>query len=65
MEVGAEMWIGLIAGWILGSVGLYAYMIATAREPRRPECMDCRQTDCADCPIGIESPEENVIRRAA
>jgi hypothetical protein len=59
------MWMGLIAGWILGSTMLYAYLIATAKEPRRPECMDCRLSDCADCPYLVEWREDLDVRRAA
>ena len=59
------MWMGLIAGWILGSAILYACLIATAKEPRCPECMDCRLSDCADCPFLVERLEDLEIRRAA
>ena len=59
------MWIALITGWILGSATLYACLIATAKEPRRPECMDCRLSDCTDCPYLLEQREDVPIRRAA
>jgi hypothetical protein len=59
------MWIGLVAGWILGSAVLYTYLVATAGEPRNPECMDCRLSDCAGCPYLAERPEELEIKRAA
>jgi len=57
------MWIGLVAGWILGSAALYAYLIASAREPHNPECIDCRLLDCTDCPYLAEQKEAS--KRAA
>jgi len=59
------MWLGLIAGWILGSALLYSYLIATAGEPQRPECMDCRRPDCAGCRILSESSDELKTKWAA
>jgi hypothetical protein len=59
------LWISLIAAWVLGSAGLYLYLVKTAREPRHPECMDCHKTDCAGCPVAIDSPEQGVFRKAA
>ena len=59
------MWMGLFAGWLLGSATLYAYMIATAREPKEDECMDCRLCDCAGCPYLDASKEVTQLKRAA
>ena len=59
------MWIGLIAGWILGSVTLYIYMVVTAQEPIRPECLDCELTDCAGCPYALDTTEAASMKRAA
>lgn len=59
------MWIGLAVGWVLASASLYAYLIATAREPQRQECMDCRLTDCAACPHLGQSDETIELKRAA
>jgi hypothetical protein len=57
------MWIGLVAGWIIGSAALYAYLIASAREPQNPECMDCRLLDCSDCTYLEE--QRKTYKRAA
>ncbi|MCX8052550.1 MAG: hypothetical protein N3B12_01990 [Armatimonadetes bacterium] len=59
------MWFGLIAGWIIASAVLYFYLAVTAREPSRPECMDCRLSDCAGCPLLSERSRELDVRRAA
>ena len=59
------MWLGLIAGWLLGSATLYAYLVSTAKEPRREECMECHLTDCSECPFVRESVDQNQFRRAA
>jgi len=57
------MVLGLVAGWILGAAALYSYLVITAREPRQPECMDCRLTDCLECPLVNEGIEP--LRKAA
>ncbi|MCL5104433.1 MAG: hypothetical protein M1133_10015 [Armatimonadetes bacterium] len=57
------MWIAFVAGWLLGSVTLYAYFVATAKEPQHEECMDCRLTQCDGCPYVGQSREE--LDRAA
>ncbi|NLN77073.1 MAG: hypothetical protein GX139_12305 [Armatimonadetes bacterium] len=44
------MWIGLAILWILGSVTLYVYLFATAKEAPLGHCFDCELTDCTDCP---------------
>ncbi len=59
------VWIYLIAGWILGSVVLYAYLVRTAREPARPECMECGEMDCVDCPLLSNKAQESLLKRAA
>lgn len=43
------MWISFIAGWIMGCVSLYAYMVFTAREPQYEVCMECKELQCGDC----------------
>lgn len=57
------MWIAFAVGWVLGSVSLYVYFVVTAKEPQHEECMDCRLTQCTECPYLNESQEE--LRRAA
>ena len=59
------MWICLLAGWVIGSAALYAYLIKTAREPRNEECMDCERLDCAECPLVARREDETALRRAA
>jgi len=59
------MWLGIIAGWILGSAAFYAYLVATAKEPRHTECMDCRLSDCAECPLLADTQDTAALRRAA
>lgn len=58
------MWIAFAVGWILGSASLYAYMVLTAREPQREECMECRKSTCDDCPA-LQVAQEADLRRAA
>lgn len=45
------MILAFIAGWLLGSISLYSYIIMTAKEPPYPECMDCRKVECGHCPF--------------
>jgi len=59
------MWIALVAGWIVGSIGLYAYIVATAKEPRKAECFDCKLTECSECPYSGESQSQQQLKRAA
>jgi len=59
------MWIGLLVGWILGSATFYAYLVATAREPKHEECMDCQLADCSECPVVARSAEGAPAKRAA
>lgn len=65
VEVRETMLFGLIAGWILGSVSLYAYLVFTAREPQHQECVECHLTQCAECPHLKASEESAPIKRAA
>ena len=51
-----------IAGWVLGSVSLYVYLVMTAKEPPFPECMDCNETSCDKC---IAGESEQHYRLAA
>ena len=44
------VWLAFAAGWILGSVTLYLYMVATAREPEDDRCVDCTLLGCRECP---------------
>jgi hypothetical protein len=57
------MWIGIIAGWVGGTVALYALLIRSSKEPKRGECMDCRLMDCAECPQAANAGK--VFKRAA
>ncbi|MEN6373053.1 MAG: hypothetical protein ABFD64_13695 [Armatimonadota bacterium] len=52
------MLIAFAAGWILGSFSLYCYLILTAKEPPRAECVDCREESCDGC-TKLESDQEN------
>lgn len=57
------MWIPFIAGWLLGSSTLYAYMVVTAKEPQMDECMDCNLMECGECPY--ESQANAELKTAA
>ena len=57
------MWIGFVAGWVVASVTLYAYLVASAKEPRHQECMDCRLSDCRECPH--YAADSKPLKRAA
>jgi len=59
------MWIGFVVGWVIASIALYAYLAITAREPRQPECMDCRLSDCRECPLTSKGSDARDLRRAA
>lgn len=49
------MILAFVAGWILGSVTLYSYLVITADDTPYPECMDCRKAECGNCPVlGME-----------
>jgi len=54
------MWLGFLAGWIIGSASLYAYLVATAQEPDNQECLDCTLTDCSNCPYLAQDEESNT-----
>ena len=57
------MWIAaVLAIWLLGSVSLYCYLVATAKEPVHGECVECHKTECTDCP---HLASEQQIKRAA
>ena len=57
------MWIAaMLIAWILGSVSLYCYLVATAKEPVHGECVECRRSECTDCPY---LASEQQARRAA
>lgn len=58
------MWIAACAiGWVIGCVSLYGFLVATAKEPVRGECVDCNLSECTNCPHAESSNVE--IRRAA
>lgn len=58
------MWIAaLAAGWIAGCVSLYAFLVATAKEPANGECFECRRMECRDCQHTGEAQQE--LRKAA
>jgi len=57
------MWIAaMLIAWIVGSVSLYYYLVATAKEPTHGECVECRRSECTDCPY---LTSEQQVRRAA
>lgn len=58
------MWIAFAIGWLLGSVSLYVWLVATAREPQRAECMECRLPECTHCPH-LARAREAAMKRAA
>lgn len=58
------IWLAFAAGWILGSVSLYLYMIVTAREPKDDQCVDCALPDCRECPYE-EASDNLAAKRAA
>ena len=43
------MLLAFIAGWVLGSFSLYAYLVLTAEDSPHSECLDCRSDSCEDC----------------
>lgn len=57
------MWIAVIAAWLIGSTAMYILLVKTAREPQKGECMECRLTDCAECPHA--SIDKEYIKKAA
>ncbi len=58
------MWIAFAIGWLLGSIGLYIYLVKTAREPQRGECMECHRSECTDCPHLVGTQQEELKRAA-
>ncbi len=52
------MLLAFIAGWILGSLSLYSYIILTAKESPHPECLDCREESCDGCLVIFEDQEQ-------
>lgn len=44
------VWLAFAGGWVIGSVTLYLYMIATAKEPEDDRCVDCTLSACRECP---------------
>lgn len=56
-------WIAFAAGWLLGSATLYLWMVTTAKEPQKAECMDCVLPECEECPHLMEATAAD--RRAA
>lgn len=58
------MWLAVILGtWVVGSISLYTYLVATAKEPQAAECFDCRKMDCDKC--SVLSSAKPQMRRAA
>ena len=57
-------WLALAAGWLIGSISLYVYLVRTAREPRFEDCMDCDLPECTSCPI-LTGSREVSLRHAA
>lgn len=54
------MWLAFALGWVLGSISLYIYVYATAREAPQPECVECHLPECTECPF-----QEQAEARAA
>jgi len=52
------MLLAFIAGWILGSISLYCYIILSAKEPPIDECLDCREESCDECTVIVGEQEE-------
>lgn len=44
---------GIAIGWLVASIGLYSYLVATAEECDS-ECFDCRELSCRACPMVVE-----------
>ncbi|MDH7601285.1 MAG: hypothetical protein QHI38_03970 [Armatimonadota bacterium] len=59
------MWLAFVLVWIAGSALLYYVLVSSAQEPRHPECMECKLTDCADCPLAVSSSGDYNVERAA
>ncbi|MFQ3549442.1 MAG: hypothetical protein SNJ70_06790 [Armatimonadota bacterium] len=57
------MWIGIALIWVLASVGLYSWLIRTSKDAPNSACVECKSTNCTDCPYLQNEYEE--IRRAA
>ena len=56
-----EVWqllLAFIAGWVVGSVSLYSYLMLTAKESPHPECMDCHAESCEGCSILAAAQQE-------
>lgn|GEM_PF-1183713 len=59
------MWIAVLGGWIIGSALLYYFLVASAQEPKYPECMECHLTDCHGCPLAATSSQDYDVEQAA
>lgn len=53
-----------MAGWLLGSLTLYAYLVLTAKQMPYQECMNCDEGSCEDC-RELESFDQRETRLAA
>ncbi len=52
------MWYAFALGWILGSISLYIYLYATAREAPAAECVECKLPECTECPYREPAAKE-------
>ena len=52
------MLLTFIAGWVMGSFSLYAFLVLTAREAPYPECLDCGAEGCEDCSVLAATQEQ-------
>ncbi len=59
------MWIAISAAWIAASAALYIYLVATARDPKHQECMDCNFDNCLTCPRASAGEDLSALKRAA
>ena len=57
------MWVEIATGWISAAAMLYSYMVLTAGDPPRAECMDCDLLDCSECPY-VRAADEDLSHAA-
>lgn len=65
MEDLFNMWWIIIGGYIAGSALLYVFLVSTAGEPTHAECIDCKRTECTDCPLLEQSEVFEDVRKVA
>lgn len=52
------------AGWVIGSLSVYSYLVLTAKQPPYPECMACDSASCEGCEV-LSSDNTEEFRMAA